>query len=392
MVGAGLVGLATAHAITIARPGARVTVIDKEAVVAAHQSGRNSGVIHSGVYYPPGSAKATMCREGRDLLLAFCRRHGIAHELCGKVVVATDATQRPALHEIARRGAANGVSAGLIGRARLQQLEPAVRGVEALHVHDAGIVDFPAVARRLADLVAEAGGEVRLGHAVTAAQETTSQVVVRTGVQEVAADVIVTCAGLQSDRLLWQLTGVRPPVSIVPFRGEYHQLRPEARHLCRGLIYPVPDPRFPFLGVHLTRHISGAVLAGPNAVLAGSREGYAWSDWSWRELGAVARTPGMSHLAARHWATGAGEVWRSRSRAAFTRRLQQMTPDIRIADLEPARAGVRAQALRPDGSLADDFVVHTTARGVHVLNAPSPAATASLSIGRTLAERALALL
>ena len=387
VVGAGLVGLSTAHAILADRPDTTVTVIDKEPRVAAHQSGHNSGVIHSGAYYAPGSAKAQLCRAGRSLLLDFVRQHDIEHELCGKVIVAVEEGDRPALRNIAARAAANGVAAEMVDAATLAALEPAVRGVEALRVDDAGIVDFVGVAERLADLVRERGGSLVLGEAVVAADERDRDVVVRTSEREVVADAFVSCAGLQSDRLVASITGTRPPVAIVPFRGEYHRLRPEARDLCRALIYPVPDPQFPFLGVHLTRHVSGEVLAGPNAVLAGAREGYTWKDWSIEDVRDIAANPGLRSLARAHWRTGAGEVWRSLNRHAFARALQRMTPDLRPGDLQPAPAGVRAQALRPDGSLEDDFVFHTTARGVHVLNAPSPAATASLAIGRTVADR-----
>lgn len=392
VVGAGLVGLATAHAIGTLRPDVSVTVVDKEDDLAAHQSGRNSGVIHSGVYYAPGSAKARLCRRGRAMLLDLVRREDIAHDVCGKVVVAVEPDERPRLHEIARRGHANGVRARLVGRTELRRLEPAVRGVEALHVADAGIVDYVGVARSLAATVADRGGEVRLGHRVVGATTRGGQVAVASvtaGGEEVelVADVVVTCAGVHGDRLVAALTGRPSPVTIVPFRGEYHRLRPEARDLCRTLIYPVPDPRFPFLGVHLTRHVSGEVLAGPNAVLALDREGYTWADRRWADVRDVLTDPGMRVLARRHWRTGLGEVWRSLDARAFARALRRMTPDLRREDLEPATAGIRAQALHPDGTLADDFVITTSPHGVHVLNAPSPAATASLAIGEVLAQR-----
>ncbi|WP_420810906.1 L-2-hydroxyglutarate oxidase [Euzebya rosea] len=387
VVGAGLVGLATAHAMATRWPDVPVTVIDKELGVARHQSGRNSGVIHSGVYYPPGSAKARLCRRGRELLLDFVRTHDITHDLCGKVVVAVEDHERAGLHAIAERGRANGVDASLVDRAELGRLEPAVRGVEALHVRDAGIVDFVAVAERLATLVRERGGTIRTGETVLGTTERPDGLVVHTTGGDVLADRLVACAGLHSDRLLEAVSGEAPPVSIVPFRGEYHRLRPEARQLCRSLIYPVPDPRFPFLGVHLTRHVSGEVLAGPNAVLAMAREGYTWQDRSLRDLREIATDPGMRSLAAAHWRTGVGEMTRSLSRRAFARALRRMTPDLRVQDLQPYRSGVRAQALYPDGSLADDFVMHRVGRTVHVLNAPSPAATASLAIGAEIAER-----
>ena len=387
VVGAGLVGLATAAAIVGADPTTRVTVVEKETSIARHQSGRNSGVIHSGVYYEPGSTKATLCRRGRSLLVDLVRDHDIAHEMCGKVVVAVADDERPGLEAIAARGRANGVSARMVDAATLRALEPAVRGVQALQVHDAGVVDFVAVAEHLADTVRRAGGQVLLGARVVDAAEGDHQVRVTTTAGDIEADRFVGCAGLHSDALYAQLTGERPPVSIIPFRGEYHRLRPEARGLCRGLIYPVPDPRFPFLGVHLTTHVSGEVLAGPNAVLALDREGYSWRDRSWPEMRRMAGEPGMRALARRHWVTGMGEMHRSLSRRAFARALRRMTPDLREADLLPYRAGVRAQAVFPDGALADDFVIRRTGRGVHVLNAPSPAATASLAIGEQIAQR-----
>jgi (S)-2-hydroxyglutarate dehydrogenase len=386
VVGAGLVGLATAHAVLARRPGLDVVVLDKEPDVAVHQSGRNSGVVHSGVYYAPGSQKALLCRRGRALLLDFAEAHGIPLERCGKVVVAVDDAERPALAEIARRGEANGVDASLIGPEALAELEPHVRGVQALHVRDAGIVDFPAVARRLAALVREAGGRVVHGAAVRGGEERAREVRVRTTAGDVRAGALAACAGLHSDRVAAAF-GVEPPVRIVPFRGEYHRLRPEAAHLCRTLVYPVPDPRFPFLGVHLTRHIGGDVLAGPNAVLALRREGYHWRDVHLGDLADAARSSGLRRLARQHWRTGAGEVRRSLDRRAFARALQRMTPEVTAADLLPHRAGVRAQALHPDGRLADDFVVVDTPRTLHVLNAPSPAATASLAIGRSLGDR-----
>ncbi|MGI9017870.1 MAG: L-2-hydroxyglutarate oxidase [Euzebya sp.] len=385
VIGAGLVGLATADALLQSHPELLVTVLEKESHPAAHQSGRNSGVIHSGVYYPPGSAKAVTCRKGRELLLRFAAEHDVPHELCGKVVVAVTDAERPALAEIARRGAANGVTAELINGSELSRLEPHVRGVQALRVDNAGIIDFPAVARALAQRVVSAGGAIRTDAAVQAGTERDDVVRVRTTTGDIEADVMVSCAGLHSDRVASMFTAEPLPVRIVGFRGEYRRLTPAAAGLCRNLIYPVPDARFPFLGVHLTRQISGEVLAGPNAVLALSREGYTWGRISMADMADVVGFSGMRRLAAMHWRTGIGEMWRSVNTAAFVRALQQMTPDITAADLLPHRSGVRAQALFADGTLADDFVFHRTPRTVHVLNAPSPAATAALAIGQTLA-------
>lgn len=387
VIGGGLVGLATASALQQDRPDLSVTVIEKESRIATHQSGRNSGVIHSGVYYTPGSAKAHMCRKGRQLLLDFASAHAIAHEVCGKVVVAVDEDERAALHTIAQRGRANGVAAELIDQRELADLEPAVRGVEALRVDDAGIIDFVAVARTLAQTIDGRGGRVCTSTSLLSGTETRSGVRLTTTAGDIEAKVAVACAGLHSDRVAAQFTSDPLPVQIVPFRGEYYSLSPRAAKLCNNLIYPVPDPRFPFLGVHLTRHISGNVLAGPNAVPALRREGYRWGQMSLRDLIDTATYPGMRRLAAAHWRTGLGEMWRSVYRPAFVDALRRMTPDIRADDLRPHPAGVRAQAVFDDGTLADDFVFHATPRTVHVLNAPSPAATASLAIGKTLARR-----
>jgi (S)-2-hydroxyglutarate dehydrogenase len=389
IIGGGLVGLSTAHSLLDRHPGLDVVVIEKEDSVAGHQSGRNSGVIHSGIYYAPGSVKALTCRRGRALLLAFAREHDIPHERCGKVIVAVDEEERGPLHELARRGSANGVDARLIGTAELARLEPAVRGVEALHVNDAGIIDYVAVAEVLRALVVDRGGRVMTGATVESAVETPAAVRLQTTLGDFEASAVVACAGLHSDRVARMFGAGDLPVRIVPFRGEYHALRPAAADLCRNLIYPVPDPRFPFLGVHLTRHINGRVLAGPNAVPALRREGYRWRDASWHEMASLASHAGARALAREHWRTGLGEMWRSLNRRAFVRALQRMTPDITVSDLLPYPAGVRAQAVGFDGSLADDFVFHTTPRTVQVLNAPSPAATAALAIGESLAERTM---
>lgn len=389
MIGGGLVGLAAAYQLLQARPDLAVTVLEKESEVARHQSGRNSGVIHSGAYYAPGSAKARLCRRGRARLLDLARSHDVPHERCGKVIVAVNTAERVVLHDIADRAAANGVAARLVGLAELAHLEPAVRGVEALQVDDAGIIDYSAVARVLVDLVVAAGGSLRTGAQVVGGTESHDGVEVSTTAGDLEASVLLGCAGLHSDLVAGLFSADPLPVRILPFRGEYFALRPAAAHLCRNLIYPVPDPNLPFLGVHLTRHISGQVLAGPNAVPALRREGYGWDAVSLVETAQALAWPGSRRLAARFWRTGAGEVWRSLNRAAFVTALQRMTPDVTVADLQPHRAGVRAQAVHRDGTLADDFIFHQTARTIHVLNAPSPAATASLAIGEVLAERLL---
>lgn len=387
VVGGGIVGLATAHALLADRPGLRLAVVEKEPRLAAHQTGRNSGVIHSGIYYRPGSLKARLAVDGRQRLVRFCEAHGVPYDMCGKVIVAVDPSELGRLRDLEDRACRNGVAAERIGPGRLAELEPYARGVEALHVTDTGVVDFVAVTETLARLVTGAGGRVLTGREVTSLSERDRGVVVETARGTLEASCVVNCAGLQSDLLGRDVLGPRPDVRIVPFRGEYHELVQDRRFLVRHLIYPVPDPAFPFLGVHFTRGIDGGVHAGPNAVLALAREGYSWRVVDRHEVLALLRFPGMRPLARRYWRTGAGEVLRSLSRRALARALRRLVPEVRRADLVPAPAGVRAQALGADGSLFDDFVIRETPRIVHVLNAPSPAATASLAIGAEVAAR-----
>ncbi|MEM8598556.1 MAG: L-2-hydroxyglutarate oxidase [Bacteroidota bacterium] len=384
VIGGGLVGLATAYHLT--REGASVVLVEKEDTLTAHQSGHNSGVIHSGVYYKPGSLKATNCRAGRAALLDFCETEGVPYDLCGKVIVAVTEGERPRLQAIFERGTANGVACELIGPERLRELEPHVAGVAAIHVPDAGIADYPALGRCLAERAQEQGLDLRLSHAVTGIASHSDSVTVETTQGAVTAKTLVACAGLHADRLA-RMAGLNPDVQIVPFRGEYLELRPEAEHLCRTLIYPVPDPAFPFLGVHFTRMVRGGVECGPNAVLALAREGY---DWGTLHLGDLAETlgyRGFRRLALQHWRMGLYEMHRSLSRSAFLKSLQRLVPEVTRADLRDGGAGVRAQAVTRDGALADDFVIHATDRQVHVLNAPSPAATASLAIGARIAAQ-----
>ncbi len=386
VVGGGIVGLATAWRIQQVRPATRVLVLEKEDGLARHQTGRNSGVIHSGVYYAPGSAKALTCTAGREALLDFCRTHDVPFELTGKVILAVTTRERARLHELVRRGHANGVETRLLTPAALARIEPHARAVEALHVPGAGIVDFVGVTRQLAALVTEAGGEIHTGTKVIGIDETDRTVRISTDRGELESHVLVNCAGLFSDRVA-ELALRRPPsVRIVPFRGEYHRLVPDRVEVCRGLIYPVPDPRFPFLGVHLTRTLDGQVLVGPNAVLALAREGYRWGVVDTHELRELSRHPGLRALARQHWPMGLAEIRRSLSRTAVARAVSRMVPGITATDLIPAESGVRAQALTDDGKLVDDFVVDSTDRTVHVLNAPSPAATASLAIGARIAD------
>jgi L-2-hydroxyglutarate oxidase LhgO len=388
VVGAGIVGLATSLAILARRPGASLVVLEKEGALAAHQTGRNSGVIHAGLYYKPGSLKATTCARGRALLERFCEEHGVRFERCGKVVVATTDDEVPRLEELERRGRANGLTGvRRISPAELAEREPHARAVAALLVPETGIVDYAEVARAYAKELAARGGEVRTGARVTAIERRGDRVVVATTAGEVEARALVACAGLESDRVA-RMAGLDVDVAIVPFRGEYHLLSTERASLVRHLIYPVPDPAFPFLGVHFTRRVHGGVEAGPNAVLALAREGYRRTSFDVRDLAELARWPGFWRMARRHWRMGLAEQARSLSRAAFARACAALVPEITAADLSPGGAGVRAQAVRRDGALVDDFAIAEAERMVHVLNAPSPAATASLAIGEEIAARA----
>ncbi|MGW5126724.1 L-2-hydroxyglutarate oxidase [Streptomyces sp. NPDC004069] len=388
VIGGGIVGLSTAYAITRAAPGTRVTVLEKEQGPARHQTGRNSGVIHSGIYYRPGSLKARYAAQGAAEMVKFCAEHGIAHEVTGKLIVATGREELPRLHALVQRGRENGIPVRELGPAQIEEYEPQVRGLAAIHVGTTGICDFAAVARQLAQA---SGAEIRYGARVVRVDRRPERgVAVLTGSGDVVrARVLVNCAGLYCDEVA-RLTGDEPGVRIVPFRGEYYELaRPE---LVRGLVYPVPDPAFPFLGVHLTRGIDGGVHVGPNAVPALAREGYGWGVVRPRELAGTLGWPGSWRIARRHWRYGAGELRRSVSKAAFTRAVRRLVPVVREEDLVPAAAGVRAQAVLRDGTLVDDFLVREGPRAVHVLNAPSPAATASLPIGREVARRALSAL
>jgi L-2-hydroxyglutarate oxidase len=387
IIGGGIVGLATAHALTDNEVRS-VVVLEAEDRVAAHQTGHNSGVIHSGLYYKPGSLKARNCIVGREAMYRFCQEHGIAHERCGKVVVAVEEQELPALEELQRRGTANGLQ-GLrrLGPEELREFEPHVRGLAGLHVAETGIVDFPGVADKLAELVRTAGGEVRTRARLLQVQRRPDALILQTSAGEVGCRNLINCTGLQSDRVA-RLCGVVPGVQILPFRGEYYELRPERAFLVRNLIYPVPDPRFPFLGVHFTRTIHGQIEAGPNAVLAFKREGYRRRDVSLRDLWQLSRYRGFWRMAFRYAGMGLAEMHRSFSKRAFLRALQRLVPEVELVDIHPRGSGVRAQAVTPDGKLVDDFHIVEAERMIHVLNAPSPAATASLSIGATIADMA----
>ncbi|MER5211202.1 L-2-hydroxyglutarate oxidase [Streptomyces sp. NPDC002838] len=388
VVGGGIVGLATAYAITRAVPGTRVTVLEKERGPARHQTGRNSGVIHSGIYYRPGSLKARYAVKGAAEMIKFCAEYDIPHAVTGKLIVATQREELPRLHALVQRGRENGIPVRELGAAQIAEYEPEVRGLAAIHVGTTGVCDFVEVARQLGEA---SGAEIRYGAEVVRIDRRAGLgVAVLTGAGDVVrARVLVNCAGLYCDEVA-RMTGDEPGMRIVPFRGEYYSLA--RRELVRGLVYPVPDPAFPFLGVHLTRGIDGDVHIGPNAVPALAREGYGWGTLRVRELGATLAWPGAWRIARRHWRYGAGELRRSVSKGAFVGAVRRLLPGVEEGDLVPAAAGVRAQAVLRDGTLVDDFLIREGERAVHVLNAPSPAATASLPIGREVARRALAVL
>ncbi|MBA4188378.1 MAG: L-2-hydroxyglutarate oxidase [Planctomycetaceae bacterium] len=389
VVGGGIVGLATAYQFSCRFAGRRIVVLEKEVRVAEHQTGHNSGVLHSGIYYKPGSLKAINCRAGKRAMEAFCAEEGIAHDICGKVIVAVNDTDLPALQRIYERGIANGIKCELIDKERLAELEPHAAGVKAIHVPEAGIVNYRQVCERLAEKVRIAGGKVVFGARVTSVHPGKDGVTAVTPVGEFTARQLVNCGGLHSDRVA-RLTGQDPGAKIIPFRGEYFTLKPSAHRLCRNLIYPTPNPQFPFLGVHFTRMIDGSVECGPNAVLAFGREGYHFFSLNPRDLLETLTYGGFIRMAVKHWKMGLGEMWRSLNKAAFVRALQRLVPDVRAEDMEPAPAGIRAQAVSPDGGLVDDFLIQQADRVVNVCNAPSPAATASLQIGTTIVDRVAA--
>ena len=391
IIGGGIVGLATAYRFLERHPGTRLVVLEKERQLASHQSGRNSGVLHSGIYYKPGTLRATNCRLGKLAMEAFCEKENIPFARCGKVIVAVTREELPQLERIYERGQANGIACELIGPERLKELEPHAAGLRAIHVPEAGIVDYRQVCERLARRIAEAGGTVTTSAKVTAMFRRGDRMVVENVAGEIEARLIINCGGLHSDRLA-RMSGQRPDAQIVPFRGEYFELKPSARRLCRGLIYPVPDPEFPFLGVHFTTMLDGRVECGPNAVLAFSREGYDKTSFSLFDTLESLTYPGFLRLARKHWRAGMSEQWRSLNKASFVRALQRLVPEVRSEDLIPAPAGVRAQALKRSGELVDDFLIVEDGLVINVCNAPSPAATAALNVGRLIVDRADSLL
>jgi L-2-hydroxyglutarate oxidase LhgO len=387
VVGGGIVGLATAYRLLEARPGLKVLLLEKEAKLAAHQTGNNSGVLHAGLYYKPGSEKARCAVSGLQQMLAFCREHGIPHDQCGKVVVATEENELERLENLWTRGNANGLQ-GLrkLTPAQLKEIEPHAAGLAAIHVPQEGIVDYPAVCEKLGELIQKHGGTIQLNTRVLRIVPGSGETTIETNQGTVHAKCVVTCGGLHADRLV-KMSGQKPSAKIIPFRGEYYVIKKERQHLVRHLIYPVPDPKFPFLGVHFTRLIHGGIEAGPNAVLAFAREGYKWTDINLRDLAGSLTYPGLWRFLMKYPNLCGYEIKRSLSRAEFTRSLQKLVPEISENDIEPGGAGVRAQAMTPTGSLVEDFYFEETAAMVHVINAPSPAATASLAIGAKISEK-----
>jgi L-2-hydroxyglutarate oxidase len=387
IIGGGIIGLATAMAL---KAGSRTSlaVLEAEDRIAQHQTGHNSGVIHSGLYYKPGSLKARNCVTGREAMYRFCQEYAIAHERCGKVVVATDPGELPALDELERRGRANGLQ-GLrrLGPEEIREYEPYTSGIAGLLVPETGIVDYKQVAQVYADIIRKEGGEIQPRAHVHGCRRYADELVLETSRGAVHCRYLVNCAGLHADDVA-RICGANPQLQIIPFRGEYYEVIPERQYLVKNLIYPVPDPRFPFLGVHFTRMIHGGVEAGPNAVLVFKREGYRWEDFSAKDTLKMFSYRGFWRMVSKYWKTGFGEMYRSLSREAFVKALRKLVPDLQMQDVHPAGSGVRAQAVAPDGALVDDFRIVETERMVHVLNAPSPGATASISIGKSIAETA----
>ncbi len=393
IIGGGILGLATALKITAVHPGLRLLLLEKEPDVARHQTGNNSGVIHSGLYYRPGSLKARTCVAGRRELIQFCDENNVPYEICGKVVVATTDEELPRLEELRRRGEANGLG-GLetIGAERLKELEPHATGIKGLHVPETGIIDYKKVAAAYATKIRDSGGDIRLSQKVVGILDRPDEIVLQTSGGDYRTKHLINCCGLQSDLIAKMARGANqdhePEHRIIPFRGEYYKIAPERQFLVKNLIYPVPDPTFPFLGVHFTRMAKGGVEAGPNAVLAYAREGYSHRQINLNDLWQTVSFRGFWAMTGKYWQTGFGELYRSLSKTAFVRALQQLVPEIRASDLVAGGAGVRAQAVSTNGALVDDFVIKQGRNTIHILNAPSPGATASLAIGRQICEMA----
>lgn len=387
IVGAGIVGLSTAYKLLLNDPTRKILLLEKEHSVAAHQTGKNSGVIHSGIYYKPGSYKAKNCVNGRHQLVDFCREYGVTHEVCGKVIVCPDEESIPRLEKIYDRGLQNGIEGiEMIGRERLKELEPYVEGVKAIHVPCSGIVDYKGMCEKLKELIEEMGGKVHFGKEVSGIKDHSSTVEVRSGKQSWHTRFLITCAGLYADKLA-EMAGLHSPVKIVPFKGEYYELKPDAEYLVNDLIYPLPNPAFPFLGVHFTRMALGGIECGPNAVFAFKREGYEKLSFDLNDTTETFNFPGFWKLARKHWRMGLDEYKRSLSKSAFVKGLQELIPSIREEHLQVSPSGVRAMALKEDGEILDDFYFMSDERQIHVLNAPSPAATACLAIADEIVKK-----
>ncbi len=384
IIGGGIVGLATAYQLSRRYPSLRLAVVEKESQLAKHQTGHNSGVLHTGIYYKPNSLKAINCRQGKLAMEQFCREQGIEHELCGKIIVALKDEEVPRLQNIYQRGQQNGVNCKMITREEMLEIEPHVAGVKAIHVPECGIVNYKQVCLRLGQMFTEKEeNQILLGHPVTGIQHRSGGLVIQTNLAEIECRFAINCGGLHSDRIT-ELKGQKPPAKIIPFKGEYFELKESAKHLCKNLIYPVPDPQFPFLGVHFTRMINGTVECGPNAVLAFGREAYGKFDLNIKDLLDSIFYPGFQKMAMKHWKMGWGEMWRSYNKGAFVKALRRLIPEIEAKHLTSAPAGIRAQAVSPEGVLVDDFLIQENDRFISVCNAPSPAATASLNIGSTI--------
>ncbi len=388
IIGGGIVGLASALALLERRPGAALVVLEKESGVARHQTGHNSGVIHSGIYYTPGSLKAQLCKAGALATVAFAREHGVAHAVCGKLIVATNALELARLADLQARAAINGIASEAIDADELARREPAIAGLGALWIGSTGIVDYPALCRAMAARIVALGGRIEIRAQVSAIRETSTFIEIRAGDRVWTARQLVACAGLQADRVA-RLGGIETDFRIVPFRGEYYRLPPEKARIAKALIYPVPDPALPFLGVHLTRTVDGGMTVGPNAVLGLAREGYEKGAVDRRDLADIVNFPGFWRLARTQWRSGLAELRGSLSRRAYLARCRKYCPTLELADLRPEPAGIRAQAVLRDGTMVQDFLIRETGRSVHICNAPSPAATSALPIGAMIADRVL---
>lgn len=386
IIGAGLVGLATAYQTKLKNPNSKILILEKENDVAMHQSGHNSGVIHSGIYYKPGSLKAKNCIEGYNSVINFAEKYGIRYDLCGKIIVATSQEELPLLDNIYKRGVENGLhDLKYLSRDEFREIEPHCEGIKAIKVPQTGIIDYPGIAKKIKELFEELGGEVRFNNEVKNIADKGSEIIVTTNTSEFKTKKLISCAGLYSDKIT-KMTNEKNDVVIIPFRGEYYKIKDEKKYLVKHLIYPVPDPNFPFLGVHFTRMIDGNIEAGPNAVLAFKKEGYSFFDFNFSETMQTMLWPGFRKIVAKYGKTGMGEMHRSLSKSAFTKALQKLLPEIQENDLVPGGSGVRAQACDRNGGLIDDFDIVKNGNIIHVRNAPSPAATSCLSIGNKISE------